>query len=326
MAEVITITSGKGGVGKSTATANIAVGLGLVGQKVVAVDFDIGLRNLDMILGLENRIVYDVVDVMEGKCVLSQALIQDKQIPNLSFLPASQSKDKTILDKNKVKILIEELKKEFDYIIALGGARFSCLYRPKYVHDLIYSYGIKTKAVVLLSGMRPISDSERIATDTYAPHANTEYELINAGAEQTFNLSKNYKEEIYQNENPNKGWAVRTYDIISGMIPVYSVSGPSSEPEKRRANSADTYKFFLDRYNVHKGQKLLLVTSQIYVPYQQLEALRTLALPRGLYIETVGFPVEWASKMQGMMEPANYLQEIRSTIQAVNRYLDAVDY
>lgn len=217
-------------------------------------------------------------------------------------------------------------EKEFDYIIALGGARFSCLYRPKYVHDLIYSYGIKTKAVVLLSGMRPISDSERIATDTYAPHANTEYELINAGAEQTFNLSKNYKEEIYQNENPNKGWAVRTYDIISGMIPVYSVSGPSSEPEKRRANSADTYKFFLDRYNVHRGQKLLLVTSQIYVPYQQLEALRTLALPRGLYIETVGFPVEWASKMQGMMEPANYLQEIRSTIQAVNRYLDAVDY
>lgn len=217
-------------------------------------------------------------------------------------------------------------EKEFDYIIALGGARFSCLYRPKYVHDLIYSYGIKAKAVVLLSGMRPISDSERIATDTYAPHANTEYELINAGAEQTFNLSKNYKEEIYQNENPNKGWAVRTYDIISGMIPVYSVSGPSSEPEKRRANSADTYKFFLDRYNVHKGQKLLLVTSQIYVPYQQLEALRTLALPRGLYIETVGFPVEWASKMQGMMEPANYLQEIRSTIQAVNRYLDAVDY
>ncbi len=117
MAEVITITSGKGGVGKSTATANIAVGLGLVGQKVVAVDFDIGLRNLDMILGLENRIVYDVVDVMEGKCVLSQALIQDKQIPNLSFLPASQSKDKTILDKNKVKTLIEELKKEFDYIL-----------------------------------------------------------------------------------------------------------------------------------------------------------------------------------------------------------------
>lgn len=117
MAEVITITSGKGGVGKSTATANIAVGLAQSGKKVVAVDFDIGLRNLDMILGLENRIVYDVVDVMEGKCNLSQALINDKKTKNLYFLPASQSKDKNVLDKQKVKTLIENLKKEFDYIL-----------------------------------------------------------------------------------------------------------------------------------------------------------------------------------------------------------------
>ncbi|PAF47826.1 septum site-determining protein MinD [Helicobacter sp. 12S02634-8] len=117
MSEVITITSGKGGVGKSTATANIAVGLAQSGKKVVAVDFDIGLRNLDMILGLENRIVYDVVDVMEGKCKLSQALINDKKTKNLFFLPASQSKDKNILDKQKVKILIEDLKKDFDYIL-----------------------------------------------------------------------------------------------------------------------------------------------------------------------------------------------------------------
>ncbi|WP_210669876.1 septum site-determining protein MinD, partial [Helicobacter fennelliae] len=117
MAEIITITSGKGGVGKSTATANIAVGLAQMQTKVVAIDFDIGLRNLDMILGLENRIVYDVVDVMEGKCNLAQALIQDKKTPTLYFLPASQSKDKNILDKNKVKALIEELKKDFDYIL-----------------------------------------------------------------------------------------------------------------------------------------------------------------------------------------------------------------
>ncbi|MCE3037761.1 septum site-determining protein MinD [Helicobacter anatolicus] len=117
MAEVITITSGKGGVGKSTCTANIAVGLAQEGKKVVAVDFDIGLRNLDMILGLENRIVYDVVDVMEGRCNLKQALINDKKAKNLFFLPASQSKDKNILDKDKVKHLIEELKKDFDYIL-----------------------------------------------------------------------------------------------------------------------------------------------------------------------------------------------------------------
>jgi len=117
MGKVITITSGKGGVGKSTATANIAVGLASMHQKVVAVDFDIGLRNLDMILGLENRIVYDVVDVMEGRCNLSQALIQDKNTPTLYFLPASQSKDKNILDKTKVKKLIQTLKIDYDYVL-----------------------------------------------------------------------------------------------------------------------------------------------------------------------------------------------------------------
>lgn len=117
MAEVITITSGKGGVGKSTTTANIAVGLARSGKKVVAIDFDIGLRNLDMILGLEKRIVYDVVDVMDGRCNLPQALINDKRTKTLYFLPASQTKDKTVLDTEKVKALIDSLKEDFDYIL-----------------------------------------------------------------------------------------------------------------------------------------------------------------------------------------------------------------
>ncbi len=117
MGTVITVTSGKGGVGKSTTLANLAVGLANEGKKVVAVDFDIGLRNLDMLLGLENRIVYNVIDVMEGKCNLSQALINDKHSKSLYFLPASQTSDKNILDKQKVKELIETLKKEFDIIL-----------------------------------------------------------------------------------------------------------------------------------------------------------------------------------------------------------------
>ena len=117
MAEVITITSGKGGVGKSTSTANISTALAKLGKKVIAIDFDIGLRNLDMILGLENRIVYDVVDVMEGRCNLAQAIIKDKRTENLHFLPASQTKDKTVLNKEKVEKLINELKKDFEYIL-----------------------------------------------------------------------------------------------------------------------------------------------------------------------------------------------------------------
>jgi septum site-determining protein MinD len=117
MAEVITITSGKGGVGKSTTTANLAVGLAQLGKKVVAVDFDIGLRNLDMLLGLENRIVYDINDVMDNNCNLSQALINDKKEKDLFFLPASQTKDKDILEKDKVANLINELQKDFDYIL-----------------------------------------------------------------------------------------------------------------------------------------------------------------------------------------------------------------
>ena len=117
MGVVITVTSGKGGVGKSTTTANIAVALADLGKKVVAIDFDIGLRNLDMILGLENRIVYNVIDVMNGVCNLSQALINDKKSKNLYFIPASQTNDKTVLSNDKVKALIEELKTIYDIVL-----------------------------------------------------------------------------------------------------------------------------------------------------------------------------------------------------------------
>ncbi|MBL0686415.1 MAG: septum site-determining protein MinD [Sulfurospirillum sp.] len=117
MGKIITVTSGKGGVGKSTTTANLAIGLANLGKKVVAIDFDIGLRNLDMILGLENRIVYDIVDVMEERCNLAQALISDKKAKNLYFLPASQTKDKNVLERRKVKKLLLVLKEKFDIVL-----------------------------------------------------------------------------------------------------------------------------------------------------------------------------------------------------------------
>ncbi|MBZ4645012.1 MAG: septum site-determining protein MinD [Petroclostridium sp.] len=117
MGEVIVITSGKGGVGKTTSTANIGTGLALSGKKVVLVDTDIGLRNLDVVMGLENRIVYDLVDVVDGVCRLKQALIKDKRYEGLYLLPAAQTKDKTAVNPEQMLNLCNELKKEFDYIL-----------------------------------------------------------------------------------------------------------------------------------------------------------------------------------------------------------------
>ena len=117
MGEVIVVTSGKGGVGKTTTSANIGTGLAAAGHKVVLVDTDIGLRNLDVVMGLENRIVYDLVDVTSGNCRLKQALIKDKRFPNLFLLPAAQTKDKTAVSPEEMKTLSEELKQEFDFAI-----------------------------------------------------------------------------------------------------------------------------------------------------------------------------------------------------------------
>ena len=117
MSEVIVVTSGKGGVGKTTTVANIGTGLASLDKKVVLVDTDIGLRNLDVVLGLENRIVYNLVDVIEGNCRMKQALIKDKRFPNLFLLPSAQTRDKTSVSPEQMKKLCEELKKEFDFII-----------------------------------------------------------------------------------------------------------------------------------------------------------------------------------------------------------------
>lgn len=118
MSEVIVITSGKGGVGKTTTSANLGTGLAMQGKKVVMIDADIGLRNLDVIMGLENRIVYDLIDVVEGNCRLKQALIKDKKYDSLYLLPAAQTRDKDAVSPEQMQKLCENLKEEgFDYII-----------------------------------------------------------------------------------------------------------------------------------------------------------------------------------------------------------------
>lgn len=117
MGEVIVITSGKGGVGKTTTTANIGASLAILGKKVVVLDADIGLRNLDVVLGLENRIVYDLVDVVEGVCRLKQGLIRDKRFEGLYLLPAAQTKDKTAVTPKQMQELCNKLKESFDYVL-----------------------------------------------------------------------------------------------------------------------------------------------------------------------------------------------------------------
>jgi len=115
--KTIVVTSGKGGVGKTTTTANLGVGLALRGHKVVVIDTDIGLRNLDVVMGLENRIVYDLVNVVEGTCKVNQAMIRDKHCENLYLIPAAQIRDKTAIQAGQLREVCEQLKNDFDYVV-----------------------------------------------------------------------------------------------------------------------------------------------------------------------------------------------------------------
>lgn len=117
MSEVIVITSGKGGVGKTTTTANIGIGLAKLGKKVLVIDTDLGLRNLDVVLGLENRIVYNLVDVIEGKCRPKQAIIKDKRFQDLYLLPSAQTKDKSSVSPEQMKKLTEDLREDYDFVL-----------------------------------------------------------------------------------------------------------------------------------------------------------------------------------------------------------------
>lgn len=117
MARIIVVTSGKGGVGKTTTSAAIATGLAQAGKKTVVIDFDVGLRNLDLIMGCERRVVYDFVNVINREANLNQALIKDKRVDNLAILPASQTRDKDALSKDGVERVLDELAKDFDFIV-----------------------------------------------------------------------------------------------------------------------------------------------------------------------------------------------------------------
>ncbi len=138
-AKVVTITSGKGGVGKTTVTANLGAALAAQGQRVVCIDADIGLRNLDVVLGLENRIVYDIVDVIEGRCRLRQAMIRDKHLPGLFLIPAAQKRDKTAVSPSDMVRLCDELRPDYDWIVVDSPAGIERGFRNAIAPaDLVY--------------------------------------------------------------------------------------------------------------------------------------------------------------------------------------------
>lgn len=213
-------------------------------------------------------------------------------------------------------------QKKYDYVLVLGGARMSCLFRMQYAKEICDQYDDLANSIVGLAGMREVMESERNATDTYAPNAKTEFDLMKSALKKVFGSLKIKEKQERFSKNSNESWSLHGYFYD---IPVILLAAPSGEPEKRRANTADTFTFFRERLNVEMGKNILLITSQIYVPYQQLEAIRMLGLPYGHSLETIGFPNEWLDSMQELQNPENYLQEIRSVIQSASRLLDGID-
>ena len=172
MNNVIVVTSGKGGVGKTTTTANLGVGLAIEGKKVVLIDTDIGLRNLDVVLGLENRIVYDLVDVIEGTCRLKQALIKDKRYSGLFLLPAAQTRDKNAVNPEQMRKLIAELEKDFDYVVIDCPAGIEQGFKNAIA-------GAKSAIVVAMPEVSSVRDADRIVGLLGAEGIDDVYLLIN---------------------------------------------------------------------------------------------------------------------------------------------------
>ncbi len=168
---VIVITSGKGGVGKTTTSANIGTALAKAGQKVVLIDTDIGLRNLDLLLGLENRIVYTIVDVVEERCKLKQALVKDKKNPNLCLLAAAQTRDKTSVSQEQLKSICEELKEENDFILVDCPAGIEQGFQNAVA-------GASEAIVVTTPEMSAVRDADRIIGLLEAKEEITSYKLL----------------------------------------------------------------------------------------------------------------------------------------------------
>jgi len=198
-----------------------------------------------------------------------------------------------------------------NYILPLGGARRSNYARPLKAKEVIDSLGIQDGTIVALSGTRPINEIELSFLQEFAPDAKTEFDAISTGMEKCFNLTSGYTEEKGSDENINLCFAIRKYkDTYQGNT-VLSLAAPSSDPT-RRANSRDTFCYFLDNFNIKEGDRLLLVTTCIYVPFQLLRFM-DLALDRGFYCDCIGMPNDHKGGTS-FSQFTNYCQETKATI------------
>lgn len=172
MARVITITSGKGGVGKTTTTANLGTALAMRGHRVTVIDADIGLRNLDVVMGLENRIVYDLVDVVEGRARLRQALIKDKRLPELCLLPAAQTRDKDAVSPEQMVDLTNQLRPDFDFVLIDSPAGIEGGFRNAIV-------GADEVIIVTTPEVSAVRDADRIVGLVEAAEKQTPRLIVN---------------------------------------------------------------------------------------------------------------------------------------------------
>lgn len=200
-----------------------------------------------------------------------------------------------------------------DYILPLGGARMANLDRCLTAQEVCRQFPEFAIPVIALTGMRPINEIERPSLEQYAPDAQTEYDAMCGGMIRAFDLLEDpYEEKIHQHNSINLKWAERYYS--SNRRPIHVLSAPSSDPE-RRANSMDTFMFFLDHYNLEPGARILLITSCIYVPFQLMK-FTELALEKGIYVDCIGNKNQLG--ISSVLNTASYLQELKATINAIS--------
>lgn len=260
------------------------------------------------------QMINDFVNVWDyRKKIEKQQLLNERwNLSDDSFVKANED---FILEQATELGLVHTQPLEFvpTHILPLGGARYSNLNRVELARQVIDQNGFGPQVkVVALSGMRIINEKERPSIDTYAPNAITEYDAINAGLEAVFRLGNIFTEERREHSNQNLNSCVRVYEKTYCGIGVSSVAAPSQSPD-RRANSRDTFEYFLSLYNIDSTSSLLLVTSQIYVPYQLLK-FADLAIEGGYNVECIGTQM---NPSVALSNATNYLQEIKSTVNAI---------